>query len=134
MERKKITYFWIGFIVSTAVTTWLYWLWRNSRVVTPAPLIISRSETHQPVVKAVYAGVAMADATVEEDHVIVARPDELEEISGIGPATVRRLNDAGVYTYKQLANLSPEQLQEISGTNRWDPNDWIKQANELGDN
>jgi len=134
MKQKKIAYFWIGFIVSTAVTTWLYWLWRKSRVVTPIPLIISRSETYQPVVKAVYAGVAMADATVEEAHVIVARPDELEEISGIGPATARRLNDAGVYTYKQLANLSPEQLQEISGTNRWDPNDWIKQANELGDN
>ena len=134
MKQKKIAYFWIGFVVSTAVTTWLYWLWRKSRVVTPAPLIISRSETYQPVVKEVSASVPMADATVEEADVTVGRPDELEAISGIGPATARRLNDAGIYTYEQLGNLSPGQLQEISGANRWDPNDWIKQANELVDN
>jgi predicted flap endonuclease-1-like 5' DNA nuclease len=134
MKQKKIAYFWIGFVVSTAVTTWLYWLWRKSRVITPAPLIISRSETYQPVVKEVTANVTMADATVEEAHVTVAGPDKLEVIGGIGPATARRLNDAGVYTYEQLGKLSPEQLQKISGSNRWDPNDWIKQANELGNN
>ena len=118
MNQKKITYFWIGFIVSTAATTWLYWLWRRSRVVAPAPLIISRSDTYQPVVDQVY----------EEGE----PPDELDVISGIGPATARRLNEAGITTYKQLGKLSPEQLQNISGTNRWDPNEWIEQAKKLG--
>ena len=125
MKQQKITYFWIGFIVSTAATTWLYWLWRKNRVVTPAPLVISRNESYQPVAYEVNVGVEEADVKVE-------RPDKLEAISGIGPATARHLNDAGVFTYEQLGNLSPEQLLEISGTSRWDPNDWIEQAKELG--
>ena len=125
MKQQKITYFWIGFIVSTAATTWLYWLWRKNRVVTPAPLVISRSESYQPVADEVNVGVEEADVKVE-------RPDKLEAISGIGPATARHLIDAGVFTYEQLGNLSPEQLLEISGASRWDPNDWIEQAKELG--
>ena len=132
MKQKKITYFWIGFIVSTDVTKWLYWLWRNSRVITTAPLVISRSGTYQPVVEQVNVGVEEVVARVDEADVDGEQPDELGAISGVGPATARRLNDAGIFSYKQLSNLSPEKLQEISGTSRWDPNDWIKQAKELG--
>ena len=133
MKQKKIAYFWIGFVVSTAATTWLYWLWRKSRVVTPVPLVISRNETSQPVVKEVSYRVDQLEASVESSEVAVDRPDELEAINGIGPATARRLNDAGVFTYQQLGKLSPDYLQEISATNRWDPNDWIEQARVLAE-
>ena len=133
MKQKKIAYFWIGFVVSTAATTWLYWLWRKSRVVTPVPLVISRNETSQPVVKEVSDGVVQLQASVEASEVAADRADELEAINGIGPATARRLNDAGVFTYQQLGKLSPDYLQEISGTNRWDPKDWIEQARVLAE-
>ena len=133
MKQNKIAFFWFGFFASAAATAWLYWIWRKSRVVTPAPLIISRSESYQPVVKEVSTGVAEANARDENADVPMDRSDKLDAISGIGPVTVERLNDAGIYTFKQLGSLSPEQLQEISGTVRWDPNDWIDQARDLAD-
>ena len=39
----------------------------------------------------------------------------LEVLKGIGPASVRRLNKAGVFTFDDLALLSPEELRSILG-------------------
>ncbi|HUS94023.1 MAG TPA: hypothetical protein VMZ24_02475 [Patescibacteria group bacterium] len=133
MKQSRIAFFWIGFAVSAATTTWLYWIWRKSRVVTPAPLVISRRESYQPVVEKVSASISKPDARVEKAGGLVGQPDELEAITGIGSVTAQRLNDAGIYTYKQLGSLTPERVKEISGTNRWDPNDWIDQARGLAE-
>jgi len=40
--------------------------------------------------------------------------DDLKRIPGIGPATERLLHRAGVYTFRQVANLRPEDLAAIS--------------------
>lgn len=117
MKQKKITYFWIGFFISTIVTAWLYWLWRKNRVITPVPLVISRRNTYHH--------------EVDENDSLEERSDDLTLINGIGPATAGRLNGAGVQTYKQLSRLSSEQLETIVGSSRWDPEDWIEQAREL---
>ena len=39
----------------------------------------------------------------------------LEVLKGIGPASVRRLNKAGVFTFDDLALLKPGELQSILG-------------------
>lgn len=39
----------------------------------------------------------------------------LEVLKGIGPASVKRLNKAGVFTFDDLALLKPEELQSILG-------------------
>jgi len=39
----------------------------------------------------------------------------LEVLKGIGPASVRRLNKAGVFTFEDLALLKPEELRSILG-------------------
>jgi len=39
----------------------------------------------------------------------------LEVLKGIGPASVRRLNRAGVFTFDDLALLKPGELQSILG-------------------
>ena len=41
--------------------------------------------------------------------------DNLKAIRGIGPVIEKRLNQAGVYTFKELADLDPEELEEILG-------------------
>jgi len=41
--------------------------------------------------------------------------DDLQEIRGIGPVISRKLNDAGVFTFAQLAELTVAQLEEIVG-------------------
>ena len=67
----------------------------------------------------------------DADEAVVA--DDLTQISGIGPTFARRLNEAGVHTYAQLARLTAEQAQELSGAKEWqaDPADWIVQARQL---
>jgi len=39
----------------------------------------------------------------------------LEVLKGIGPASVKRLNKAGVHTFDELAQLEPEDLRNILG-------------------
>lgn len=59
------------------------------------------------------------------------KPDSLIEIRGIGSSFAKRLNDAGIYTYAQLAELSPSHVREIVAAQKWhkiDPEGWIAEA------
>lgn len=42
-------------------------------------------------------------------------PDDLKVIKGIGTVIERKLNDAGVYTFEQLGNLTVADLRSILG-------------------
>ncbi|HEY3312285.1 MAG TPA: helix-hairpin-helix domain-containing protein [Anaerolineales bacterium] len=44
-----------------------------------------------------------------------AKPDDLIVIKGIGPVIAKKLNNAGIFTFKQLAAITPVQLREIVG-------------------
>ena len=59
--------------------------------------------------------------------------DDLTVISGIGPTTQVRLNEAGIYTFDQIAHGAPETLREILGRvgTLAKLDDWIAQAREL---
>ncbi len=62
------------------------------------------------------------------------RRDPLEKINGIGPVYKRRLYEAGIYTFQQLAELSPDQIRAIIQPKSWqkiEPESWIQQAREL---
>jgi len=60
-------------------------------------------------------------------------PDDLTVIRGIGPSMEARLNEAGVATYAQLAEASPEMIREKLGDfgRLAKVDDWIAQAEEL---
>lgn len=58
-------------------------------------------------------------------------PDDLVDINGIGPVFAKRLNEAGITTFAQLAAMTPEKAREITGVKEWQPNDpaaWIAEA------
>jgi predicted flap endonuclease-1-like 5' DNA nuclease len=57
-----------------------------------------------------------------------AEEDDLTLIRGIGPVFARRLNQAGIYTFSQLAELKAEEVESITQVTRWDPADWIAEA------
>ncbi|HJR78555.1 MAG TPA: hypothetical protein VJ821_00700 [Anaerolineales bacterium] len=42
--------------------------------------------------------------------------DNLQIIKGIGPAFSKRLNDAGITTFEQLAKLTPQEMEDILGS------------------
>ncbi|HEY3474193.1 MAG TPA: helix-hairpin-helix domain-containing protein [Anaerolineales bacterium] len=60
--------------------------------------------------------------------------DDLKVIRGIGPAIERKLNNAGIHTFAELSQMSPEQLEGILGKmvkRLQDEDDLIAQAREL---
>jgi predicted flap endonuclease-1-like 5' DNA nuclease/gas vesicle protein len=59
-------------------------------------------------------------------------PDDLMAIQGIGPAMQNRLNQAGVYTFNQLANSNPDELCRHLGksSRKAAVEKWIAQAKE----
>ena len=61
------------------------------------------------------------------------KPDSLEQIRGIGTSFAKRLNDAGIYSYAQLAELTPDHVREIVAAKKWhkiDPESWIAEAKQ----
>ncbi len=66
--------------------------------------------------------------------VVVKEKDRLEKIHGIGPVFAQRLNEAGVFSFKDLASLHPKRVTDIISPEEWqaiDPSGWIAQAVEL---
>jgi hypothetical protein len=56
--------------------------------------------------------------------------DDLTIINGIGPTFAKRLNDAGIYTYADLAELDPDFVRLVARVETWqgDPAAWIAEA------
>ena len=69
----------------------------------------------------------------------VATPDEaddLKEIVGVGPFLEKKLNNFGIYTFKQVAALSPDVIKDLGTTfgsfsGRIVREHWVDQAKEL---
>ena len=64
----------------------------------------------------------------------VWKDDDLQQIRGIGPVIERKLNDAGIFTIPQLAQLTVVQLTQIIGEEIQrlaDEEDILRQARKL---
>ena len=66
----------------------------------------------------------------------VAEKDDLKEISGIGPAIETKLKVDGIVSFRQIAQLSPAEVERIeteviNSTGRIQRENWIAQAREL---
>lgn len=71
---------------------------------------------------------ALSAATTQQVYVVA---DRLQKVNGIGNVYAQKLNDAGIYTFAQLADQSPGRLVEIIAPESWqaiDPNAWIQEA------
>lgn len=61
-----------------------------------------------------------------------AAKDDLTAIKGIGPTFAKRLADAGIITFADLAKVSPDHLREVTqATAVANPEEWIAQAREM---
>ncbi len=62
--------------------------------------------------------------------------NDLTQISGIGPVIQRRLNELGIYSFKQISELTPEMIDQITRSIKFFPDrigrdNWIGQAAAL---
>ncbi len=62
-------------------------------------------------------------------------PDDLAKLTGVGPQLVKKLNDAGIFHYWQIAALKPEEAEKLDGdlklNGRILRDHWIDQARAL---
>ena len=63
----------------------------------------------------------------------VKKKNDLTYITGIGPGRLKQLNASGIFTFKQLGDLTPGALRELLGESSRlvDVTNWIKQARAL---
>lgn len=64
------------------------------------------------------------------------QPDRLQAIAGIGPVLERVLNELGIYRFKQLARMTPDNIEWLASRIDWFPQriqreDWVGQARRL---
>ncbi len=67
---------------------------------------------------------------------VFVEKDRLQDVKGIGKVFAGKLNDAGIYTFSQLANTEPERLTAIIKPEEWqaiEPEAWVTHAKELAD-
>ena len=62
-----------------------------------------------------------------------ALKDDLKVIKGVGKIIEKRLNDAGIFTFKRLSELAQPEIEKIIGKaqNLSDEKDIIKQAKKM---
>ncbi len=62
-------------------------------------------------------------------------PDDLQQISGIGPGIERTLHQLGIFHFRQIAAFTPENVawvnQRLRFKGRIEREDWIGQAKRL---
>jgi predicted flap endonuclease-1-like 5' DNA nuclease len=59
---------------------------------------------------------------------IPPQPDDLTQIKGIGPVKASQLNDAGVDTFSELAEMPTDTLATVTGTSLSTATRWSKDA------
>jgi len=61
--------------------------------------------------------------------------DDLKEISGVGPVLEKKMNEYGIYHYKQIADLKKADVakidEDLALKGRIEKDDWLKQVKEL---
>lgn len=64
-----------------------------------------------------------------------AGSDDLTQLKGVGPAYAKKLNEAGITSFAQIAALTPEGITELeeklNASGRVERDGWIEQAKEL---
>ena len=57
----------------------------------------------------------VADRSVAVEPASQVRPDDLKKIKGIGPVIENMLNEAGIFSFQQLGELTTADLERILG-------------------
>lgn len=140
MKRQGSSNFLIGLLIG-GLFALLVWYWQKSTSAEDGALdVLERLGEARRRIRELEAELASASATfpsrVGITTVTSAYTDNLEAINGIGPTYARRLREAGIQTFSDLVEQTPERLREITGLRDWqaaDPADWITEARQLGE-
>lgn len=107
----------------------------------PVEFTSDAAEKAAPVAAAAAtAAVAAGASSVDEKLGLIyssapENADDLKKISGVGPVLETKLNEAGLYTYKQVMDWSPANIEAfddiLSFKGRIERDKWVEQAKTL---
>jgi predicted flap endonuclease-1-like 5' DNA nuclease len=128
----------VGWVIEWIID-WIYWrrrmaemtrqlaqlpqeadLMKSAAVKADLEIQLATMETNYAALQAKYTALETAKAALQmpaaasqvEEPVV---PDDLIVINGIGPVIAKKLNDAGIFTFRQLGAITPEGLRGIVG-------------------
>lgn len=130
--------FWLGLIAGAIIGWVVEWIidwrfWRKDLTVTSDEEIRLRKELEVARLE-----INSLQNRLQEQSTTASlkEKDQLQNIDGVGPVYARKLNDAGIYTYTQVANTPIEQLAEIIKPQDWQTvefDEWVRQARVLAE-
>jgi small subunit ribosomal protein S2 len=92
-------------------------------------------EEELPASAEVADGVALSTEKFELLAAPRGAPDDLAKLPGVGPQLEKKLNDAGVYHYWQIAAMTPEEVAQVDAdlklNGRVARDSWVEQARTL---
>ena len=90
----------------------------------------------KPAKKAAAKKEAPKDEAPKADD--AAGADDLKKLDGAGPAAVKKLNEAGITTFAQIAAMSADDVarveEETGLKGKFERGNWVEQAKELAGN
>jgi len=99
----------------------------------PAPPQAPLASSQAPLASS-QAPLASSQAPPPAEPPAPRRVDDLRQIRGIGPTYAKRFNQAGVYSFADLAALTPEEARRIVQVKEWqkiEPEVWLAEAKRL---
>ncbi|MCX7898790.1 MAG: 30S ribosomal protein S2, partial [Methylocystis sp.] len=104
----------------------------------PEPAIVTEPVVREDLRAVEEIAASAGDAPVEAFELLTAprgAPDDLAKLHGVGPQLVKKLNDAGVYHYWQIAAMTPNDVEKLDSdlklNGRIARDGWIDQAKAL---
>ncbi len=133
----------IGWVVEWIID-WLFWRRRNAASDAEISRMQREFQDSDATIKQLQDRLADSDATIsalrqqlaELSAKVSNKKDRLEMVKGIGAVFAKKLNDAGITTFEQLAQQSPERIREIIQPQEWqkvEPEAWIAQAKSFAE-
>ena len=128
----------LGWVIEWIID-WLFWRKRAATDSTERSRMQSDLLDSDTTIKQLQARLADSDATIaslrrqlqELSAQTATRKDRLEMVKGIGAVFAKKLNDAGITTFEELAQQTPERIRDIIQPQEWqkvEPEAWIAQA------
>ncbi len=125
VKKKRGLFWWVGLELGI-VAVLIYWWWNQDDL---------DDEEYESDDRIVLEPESLDNALGTRSTDAVVPTDDLTDINGIGTIYAQTLVDAGVTTFKKLAELDPEGIREIfqaAGGRVPNPSDWIEQAAQKG--
>lgn len=100
------------------------------KTTTAAP-VVEDAKTEAPKAKAAPKKAEAKKAAPKKEAAAPAANDDLTQLTGVGPALAKKLNEAGVTSFAQVAAWTEADMEALGVTAKAEKGDWIAAAKDL---